>query len=149
MKGSPAQVVSLMHSMLNKDLIKVIEKKKEDLLKTDAILKSISSTYLDWIQHVSQRYLETKDDCFYLDNMFYTSLYQDLHQLAADICFIMKELDITYVGEGEDSSNILFTHKDGFFILLYITESYFGSAGSMDIHVRSGTNIDVLYDGLY
>jgi hypothetical protein len=150
MKGSPTEVMSLMHSMLHKDLIDVIEKKKEDLLKRDNIIKSIGSTYLDWIHHVSQRFLQTKEDCFYLDNgMFYSIIYQDLYEIARDICFINKDLKITYVGDGEDDCNILFTHNNGFHILIYITQSYFGMNGSMDIHVRAGTNIDVLYDGLY
>jgi hypothetical protein len=149
MKGTPTEVIVLMHSMLPTDLIAVVEEKKKKFVKHDTILDSIGSTYLDWINHVSVIFIETNVFESYLDDIWYTQVPQDLLQLANDITFVNQDLTITYVGEGEDKCNILFTHNSGFHILIYITPSQFDTCGTMDVFTRAGRNIEILYDGLY
>ena len=149
MKGSPTEVISMMHSMLTRDLINIIEKKRDDLVKQETIIDAIGSTFLDWITHVIEVYKETSEYCFIQDDIWHTHIPQDYDKLAEDICYIMNDLKTVYVGQGEDVNNILFKHDSGFYVLIYITETYFGEFGAMDVYIRAGINIDNLYYGLY
>jgi hypothetical protein len=149
MKGSPTEVSSMMKKMLTADLVKAIENKRDEMLNADEIIAKIGNTYIDWIKNTCEELISTGEDCHYLDDIWYKNIPDDYDKLAADISFILKDLEVTYVGAGADKGNIIFTHKKGFFVLLFLTESYFGERGIIDVHIRAGSDIDSLYEGLY
>ncbi len=149
MKGTPREVTRLMYSMLTSDLITVIEEKKRKLVKYDKIMKSIGSTYLDWINHVTMVYKETDRYESYLDEIRYKDIPSDYEELAKDITYVRNDLEISYVGTGRDEGNILLTDERGNHILIYISASQFGGYGIMDVYTRIGRDIDKLYEDLY
>ncbi len=138
--------------MLPEDLVKRIEVEKNEMLKADeeklkrdTIVNSIGSTYLDWVSNVLNEYETTQEECWYQDSIWFKEMPQDFNKLAEDITYVMKDLEISDVKDGD----ILFSHKNGYKILIFLTQSYFGTFGEIDVYVRSGTNIDDLYYGLY
>ncbi len=120
MKGSPTEVLSLMHSMLNPDLIEKIENKVYYMIKTDLITQSIGSTFINWISYVCNEYdLSNNKDIIYERSIWNKHIPHDFQQLALDISFIIKDLSIIYIGTNDYT--IIFQHKNNYKIHLTIS----------------------------
>jgi hypothetical protein len=122
MKGTPTEVVNLMHATLNKDLIEKIENKVYDIIKTDLIIDSIGSTFINWISYVCNEYRLSKDDIIYERSIWNQHIPDNIQQLANDISFVMKDLSIIHINNQDDEDiSILFQHKNNYQIHLIIS----------------------------
>ena len=75
----------------------------------------------------------------------------DFNQLAVDISFIINDLSIIYIGIGKDKGNILFYHKNDYFLLLAISSYQYQYPYLLDVmnfNIRTGTDIDTIYHNL-
>ncbi len=123
MKGTPIEVISLMHSMLTADLIEKIEDKVNDILKKESILESIGSTFINWISYVCKEFDSSNTDIIYERSIWDQHIPDNIQQLANDITFIIKDLSVIHTNNGDDDDNIsiLFQHKNNYQINILIS----------------------------
>jgi hypothetical protein len=121
MKGTPIEVNSLMHSILQPDLIQKIDDKVYDIIKTDLIMESIGATFINWISYVCNQCQLTLDNFTYEKSIWNQHIPANFQKLAEDITFIIKDLSITSI----DTNNyiIIFIFKNKYIIHLSINNS--------------------------
>jgi len=95
-----------------------MNRSQSEIRKTELIMESIGTTFINWISYVCNEVDITGEDITYETSVWNEYIPDNFQKLANDITFIIKELQVIKIDI--DNTIIIFKHKNNYNINLTI-----------------------------